>query len=183
MCLILGPIPHWMFSGLTIDSYQFSSEQINCQDYVQKRKSKDFMTVHTGDCSPVTWRDDSPCIVGTRSTRDMAEPNLNLVVQGEPSLPIDGRIMFRANEPVTLSFKELSLPRLCKSKHQLKQGISNVLLLGGKKKNHRFQYPDRPMAKTLDPKNFPGLSRQNICLVNFINFFHSLFTFFSVCLC
>ncbi len=57
------------------------------------------------------------------------------------------------------------------------------LILGGKKKIPRFQYPDRPMAKTLDPKNFPGFSRQNICSVNFINFFHSLSTFFSVCLC
>ena len=39
------------------------------------------------------------------------------------------------------------------------------------------------MAKTLGPKNFPGLSRQNIRSIHFINFFHSLFTcFFSVCL-
>ena len=26
-----------------------------------------------------------------------------------------------------------------------------------KEKIRRFQYPGRPMAKTLDPKNFPGL--------------------------
>ncbi len=34
------------------------------------------------------------------------------------------------------------------------------------------------MAKTIDPKNFPGLSWQNICSVAFIYYFHS-FSYFS----
>ncbi len=57
-----------------------------------------------------------------------------------------------------------------------------VRLLGRKKKYCHFQYPDRPMAKIIDPNNFPGLSSQNIRSVDFIYSFHSLFIFFSVCL-
>ena len=47
-----------------------------------------------------------------------------------------------------------------------------------RKKFCHFQYLDRPMAKTLNPKDFPGLSRQNICSVSFMfsihfsHFFH-----------
>ena len=54
----------------------------------------------------------------------------------------------------------------------------NLVCWGGRKKYRRFQYTDRPMAKIIDPKNFPGLSSQNIRSVEFI-FFHSLFIFFQ----